>query len=330
MIHHLEDYYNKKLLIKQNHPDLPLTIWNYSPVVQYKCLWDETTLMCRALVTDQDGNIIARSFNKFFNLEEEKEIPNEPYEIYEKLDGSLIVVFWYNEELVVCSKGSFISEHATRARYLLENYDVSSLDTTKTYCFELVAPWNRIVCAYPKEELFLLAKFDTSGKEYPVDGYKNFPIVKKYNPIDINQIKQTISDDREGVVVKFVSGKRVKIKGNEYIRLHKLVTGISENSILELLKNNESLDSILDRVPDEFYRWAKDVENKFKNKYQEILTECENDYKELSTRKETALYFLKQKYPQVLFALLDKKNVSNAIWKIIEQTVVGGKFEQTL
>lgn len=323
MIDLLQNYHDQKLLIKQNHPTLPLIIWNYSPRCQYERLWDEVTLMCRALVTDQQGQIIARSFSKFFNLEEEKEVPNEPYEIYEKLDGSLIVVFWYKDELIVSSKGSFVSDHAIQAKRLINNYSLSGLDTSKTYCFELVAPWNRIVCSYPKEELFLLAKFDNLGNEYSVENYKNFPLVKKYDPINIYNIKNSITDDREGVVVRFSSGKRIKVKGNEYVRLHRLVTGLSENSILELLKKDQSLQSILDKVPDEFYQWATDVEHKFKNKFNEILIECQNNYKELNNRKETALYFLTQKYPQVLFAMLDKKEINDIIWKIVEKNYVG-------
>jgi RNA ligase len=319
MIDLLEKYYNDKLLIKQNHPNLPLIIWNYSPKTQYERLWDDLTLMCRGLVTDDKGNIIARSFNKFFNLEEEKNIPNEPYEIYEKLDGSLIILFWYNNKLIVSSKGSFVSDHAIQAKRIINNYDLSSLDVSKTYCFELVAPWNRIVCSYPKEELFLLAKFDSLGNEYSIDYYQNFPLVKKYNHLDIHQIKETISEDREGVVVKFQSGKRIKIKGDEYKRLHKLVTGLSEKSILELLKNDQSLESILDKVPDEFYQWAKNTEDKFVSKFKEIENECKKVYKEFDTRKEAAFYFLQQKYPQVLFSMLDKQDITNIIWKIVEK-----------
>jgi RNA ligase len=319
MINLLEKYYNDKLLIKQNHPNLPLIIWNYSPKTQYERLWDDLTLMCRGLVTDDKGNIIARSFNKFFNLEEEKNIPNEPYEIYEKLDGSLIILFWYNNELIVSSKGSFVSDHAVQAKRIINNYDLSNLDVSKTYCFELVAPWNRIVCSYPKEDLFLLAKFDSLGNEYSIDHYQNFTLVKKYNHLNIYQIKETISEDREGVVLKFQSGKRIKIKGDEYKRLHKLVTGLSEKSILELLKNDQSLESILDKVPDEFYQWAKNTEDKFVSKFKEIENECNKVYKEFDTRKEAAFYFLQQKYPQVLFSMLDHQDITSIIWKIVEK-----------
>lgn len=316
----LQEYNDKKLLIKQKHPDFPIYIWNYSPKVQYERLWDEITIKCRALVTDEFGNVVAKSFDKFFNLEEESSIPNEPYEIYEKIDGSLIVLFYYKDQLIISSKGSFTSEHAIQAKKIIEKYNYNILDKTKTYCFEMVAPWNRIVCFYPEEKLYLLAKFDTQGNEYSIQEYKkHFPLVKKYDFLEIDKIKKTISDDREGVVVRFQSGKRVKIKGSEYVRLHKIVTNLSEKVILDVLKENKSIEPILGNIPDEFYNWAKKVENKFKNKFNEILIECKNNYKELSNRKETANYFLTQKYPSVLFAMLDKKFFDDIIWKIIEK-----------
>lgn len=319
-INKLQEYNDKKLLIKQKHPDFPLYIWNYSPKVQYERLWDEITIKCRALVTDEFGNVVAKSFDKFFNLEEESSIPNEPYEIYEKIDGSLIVLFHYKNQLIISSKGSFTSEHAIQAKKIIDKYNYNILDKTKTYCFEMVAPWNRIVCFYPEEKLYLLAKFDIQGNEYPIKKYKKyFSLVNKYDFLEIDKIKETISDDREGVVVRFQSGKRIKIKGSEYVKLHKIVTNISEKVILDVLKENKSIDSILGNIPDEFYNWAKKVENKFKNKFNEILIECKNNYKELSNRKETANYFLKQKYPQVLFAILDKKDFDNIIWKIVEK-----------
>jgi RNA ligase len=55
----LERYYNEGWLIKQTHPELPLTIWNYSQTTQYAGKWDEVTLMARGLVTDnQTGEIV--------------------------------------------------------------------------------------------------------------------------------------------------------------------------------------------------------------------------------------------------------------------------------
>ena len=67
----LNDYYERGLITKQSHPNLPLTIWNYTEKVQYENLWDEVTLKCRGLITDNiTGNAIVEPFKKFFNYEE--------------------------------------------------------------------------------------------------------------------------------------------------------------------------------------------------------------------------------------------------------------------
>jgi RNA ligase len=319
-INQLEYYHKNNLLIKQNHPELPLIIWNYSPKVQYEKLWDEITLKCRGLVTDLNGNVIAKSFDKFFNLEEEKNIPNEPFEVYEKLDGSLIIIFWYNDRLVVSSKGSFTSPHSKEALKIIKNYDTDKFEKDKTYCGELIARWNRIVCDYGSEEkVFILAKFDKDGNEYDIENYKDyFPIVKKHNGIkDLNDLKNSISDDKEGFVVRFKSGKRIKIKGLEYLRLHKIVTGVSNILIWESLKDNKPLDDILERVPDEFYNWVQKTKSELEDRHSKIVIWAKSNYKELETRKETAEYFLRQKHPSILFKMLDKKDPSDIIWKII-------------
>jgi RNA ligase len=101
MLEILQKYHTDGLLHKQTHPTLDLTIWNYSPKVQYERLWDEITLQCRGLVTNSKGKIVARPFKKFFNYEEHKseDIPNEDYVVYEKMDGSLGILFYYEYEL---------------------------------------------------------------------------------------------------------------------------------------------------------------------------------------------------------------------------------------
>ena len=95
MLEKLNNYYEDGLLYKQVHPSLPLTIWNYTETVQFEGKWDEITLMCRGLVTDDKGNIIARPFKKFFSIEEGKYTPTENFEVFEKMDGSLGILFNY-------------------------------------------------------------------------------------------------------------------------------------------------------------------------------------------------------------------------------------------
>jgi len=97
----LSKYIDEGLVIKQVHPTLPLSIYNYSRECQYSGKWDDITLNCRGLVLDNKGNVIAKPFPKFFNYEELKpeDIPNENFEVYEKMDGSLGILFYYEREL---------------------------------------------------------------------------------------------------------------------------------------------------------------------------------------------------------------------------------------
>jgi RNA ligase len=134
----LEKYHSLGLLYKQTHPRLPLTIWNYTPKVQYEELWDEITLMCRGLVTDDEGNIVARPFKKFFNLEEGKHTPTSEFEVFEKMDGSCIILFYYNDEWIFATRGSFTSEQAIKAKELSSKYPLENLDKNNTYLFEII------------------------------------------------------------------------------------------------------------------------------------------------------------------------------------------------
>ena len=133
MLDILEKYYNDGLLHKQTHPTKDLTIWNYSPKVQYERLWDDITLQCRGLVTNSKGDIVARPFKKFFNYEEHtpEEIPNEDYEVYEKMDGSLGILLNYDGEWVITTRGSFTSPQSIKAKELLEKYNFNRLRGSK-------------------------------------------------------------------------------------------------------------------------------------------------------------------------------------------------------
>ena len=115
----LEQYSRTGQLFKQDHRTLPLSIWNYTPEVQYGQLWDEVTLQCRGLVTDKEGNVVAYPFKKFFNIEENKHTPTENFEVYEKMDGSLGILFFYEGKWVVATRGSFTSEQAVKGAEIL-------------------------------------------------------------------------------------------------------------------------------------------------------------------------------------------------------------------
>ena len=335
MLEKLQKYYEDGWLIKQTHPTLPLTIWNYSQTTQYEGKWDEITLQCRGLVTDDMGNICARPFKKFFNMEEGKHTSTEEFDVYEKMDGSLIIVFWYDGGWVVASRGSFISDQAIGASKIFFDELDHNFSIGITYLFEFTAPWNRIVVDYgEKPNLTLLGAIRTDDETEATweqlkmigDG-ANCDIVKKYDGIsDYSTLKGMIDDNAEGFVIRFSNGDRMKIKGVEYLRLHKIMTEVSTKSVWEILSNGGSMEDLLKDVPDEFYTKIKEYENELVGQFNILKREYEYIFmtfqalglRDGGKRKEFAEQALKVKHPSILFAMLDGRDVEPIIWKIIQ------------
>jgi RNA ligase len=337
MLEKLNKYYEDGLLYKQVHPSLPLTIWNYTEKVQYENLWDEVTLMCRGLVTDYKGNIIARPFKKFFNIEEGKYTPTENFEVYEKMDGSLGIVFCYEGEWRVATRGSFTSEQAIKGAEILGKYDTDLLSPGYTYLFEIIYPDNRIVVDYGNSErMVMLACIDCSSDGIESDIHipyymDNFTVVKKYDGVkDFKELKTMVKDDQEGFIVKFTNGDRIKIKGVEYLRLHKIMTNMTTTAVWECLKNGDDIETLLKDVPDEFYKKIKSYVGDLKYSHYQISERAGKlhdgfrygkygDVDPEPTKKEFAEFVFKQEkvlHP-VMFAMWDKKNYKEIIWRII-------------
>lgn len=322
----LQQMIDEKYVNVTKHPTADLYIYNYTAKAQYDKLWNEVTLQCRGLILDGDGNVVAIPFRKFFNLEEHdaSDIPNLPFEVYEKLDGSMFLIVAYKNQLIYATRGSFVSEQAIKGKEIFKNKYAnltSRIEKYKTYIFEVIYPENRIVVEYPNiEDIILLSIIDNKTGVETLENI-GFTTVKKYDGInDYRKLKDLAEDNKEGFVIKFSNNFRVKVKFDEYIRLHRILTGVSNIAIWEYLKDGNSLDELLDRVPDEFYDYVKRTKNDLEHNFQYIEYECVCDYKEFNTRKETALYFQTKKYPSILFAMLDKRDYAPMIWKLIRPT----------
>jgi RNA ligase len=381
----LNKYIDEGLIIKQVHPTLPLSIYNYSRECQYDGKWDDITSNCRGLVLDNDGNVIAKPFPKFKNYEEHKpeDIPNESFEVYEKLDGSCGIIFYYERELsleeryniwfnnnyetgmerffdpnnlpnfddsyyeptpttkgewYIATRGSFTSEQAIKGKEMLDKLPLDKLDKNNTYLSEILFKQNRIVVDYGDYEgLVLLGAFDTkSGVEIErceLEKLEGWDVVMKYKTWgeDWETLKREISKDNEGYVIRFSGGMRMKIKGTEYVRLHKILTNFSTKDIWELLRNNEPLEPFLERVPDEFDKWVKAIIMNLRYSFHHIDERAGklhdgfrygkfNDRDPEPTKKEFAEYV--KQFPKelaaVMFKMWDKQPYDNIIWSMIK------------
>lgn len=327
-------------LIMNKHPKKDLFILNYSKTTQFEKNWNEYTLMCRGLVVDVDFNVVARPFKKFFNLEEhnKSEIPKDlSFEAYEKMDGSLGILFNYEGEWIFASRGSFNSDQAVWGTNKLKEWfgDISLnwMGKENTFIFEIIYPENRIVVNYgDDEDLVLLGAINTNtGEEMSYEEiskryYKHFTIVKKYDvKEDVTELGDLEEDNREGFVVRYSNGFRVKVKFREYCRLHRILTNVSTKSIWEALRNGDGLEDIVDAVPDEFFDWVKNTKRDFLEKYDTVEREALKEFWRIyivenrTLKKDFALMAKDYKYSSILFKLFEgKDNYSDFIWKLLK------------
>src|SRR5687768_2294346 len=168
----MRQHVNDKLVSEKtwmSHGGRVLCLFNYTQKCVFEKAWNDMTLMARGLVTDQKGNIVARPFDKFFNLEEWNNVmPFGHVEVYEKVDGSLITITWTHDDgLIVASRGSFNSEQAQHARDLIvSHYGQDWILPNQTYICEVIYPANRIVVNYgTADELVLLGIRYPNGDE---------------------------------------------------------------------------------------------------------------------------------------------------------------------
>lgn len=300
---HLQKYVDNGLLLKSEHPNLPLTIYTYSHECQINNYWDEVTKRCRGLVLDDDDNIVAIPFPKFFNIEEDRHKSTDDFEVYDKVDGSLVILFYYKHRWVVATKGSFVSDHAWKAWELIDKYyNLSYLDLNYTYLLEIIWKQNRIVVNYGDYEgLVLLSAIENNTlKELSYDTLESisdktgFDLVKRYNFRDYSNIQQLNWENHEGFVVCFSNGDRCKIKFEDYKRLHKILTNLTEQEVWEQLKlnNGELKEDFLALIPDELYPKIKEVQSKLLAEYKQYEVATNSVFKNLShinDRKEFAL-----------------------------------------
>lgn len=329
----IEKLIEEGFIRKNKHPSFDLYIYNYSAKTQYENYWIPETLQCRGLITNGESKIIARPFTKFFNIEQMSEtLLTNSFKVFEKLDGSLGILYFYHNIPYIATRGSFVGEQALEANNMLHSIYKNSihlLDKNFTYLFEIIYPENQIVVNYgDTKSLTLLAVIETeSGKDLPLNNFNNlgFPIAKEYNHLkQIEHIVNLNEINKEGFVLLFDNGVRAKFKFDQYVKLHSLITEMTSKKVWEIVKGDISFDQFIDKIPDELFKWVQDKIQFFKDEYNKIEQEAETEFKRImelvpfKERKELAKHIVQHKYPQILFAKLDNKDISQYIWKILE------------
>lgn len=364
---------------RRQHPNLPLSIYTYTRAAQYSRAWTTATIRCRGLIVDDTtSEIVAWPFPKFFNVGEHDHgndyappLPDEPFEVYDKVDGSLGIVFHYAGRWHVASKGSFTSEQAMWAQAWISTSDTSRLRPDITYLCEIVYPENRIVVDYgDRQDLVLLGAYNSKGEEGRLswvepDWKPIGSVVRTWPTLPLPELiklaeantrpdgSPTSGISTEGYVIRYTSGLRAKAKLSEYVRLHKVLTGINERDIWRMLGlqrhadqppklvakalgcavgeveaarvgDSSPLDALLDAVPDEFDQWVKSVAARLEFQARQLQARNVDEYAKVAHLADDRGAFARAAQsidnPAVracMFLMLDSRPTGLHLWRAI-------------
>lgn len=263
-------------------------------------LYDGLYRECRSIVIDVKNEIIVNCpFRKFFNLNEKpetelEEIKNritkaKSVEISEKIDGSMQCATYYNDEIILTGAQSVDENNSWRLQdgykmlYNNENYiKMIKENPNWTFIFEYVSLLDAHVVKYTKEQegLYLIGIRDKfTGEQYSynfvLDIVKEYKIDKYMNIYNqtLDEVLQELdiykSDEREGVVL-FIDGFQVKIKYNDYVQIHRVLSAISSVNLVIEAVTDGWYDDLKSKVPSVYCDRIDKIYKIMMNYYQEM------------------------------------------------------------
>lgn len=208
-------------------------------------------LDCRGIKFDKSGNIIARPLHKFFNLDESQAAfsldGKTRFYVQEKRDGSMVHSVILNGEVCLMTRKGITDISISAERYLTNAHkEIIIGNPNWTYIFEYTSPDNRIVIGYDEPELTLLAIRNIRTGEYyrthsqgavipTVHEYVGSEIFNKNEPeykyVGAFSRLGNLNFDNHGEGVVLVEADnffhRVKVKTEEYVRIHSMVSNFN-------------------------------------------------------------------------------------------------------
>lgn len=233
---------------------------------------------CRGSIFRWSGNqwiCVCHPFDKFGNYGESY-VPELDWKnaiVSEKIDGSLIKVWWDRYEWHVSTNGTI---NAFEAYIGNENKDsttfgelfkcaigyrywddfLAELKPYKTYMFELTSSLTQIVIPYDLGVYYLGSRDIVTDEEDFTRPSFSCPNIKFPEVMPFNSIEDCIAavakfdKNHEGLVAVDGNGNRVKIKGEEYLAAARVRNNgiITTRRIVDMVKN-EQLDDFLAYCP---------------------------------------------------------------------------------
>lgn len=300
---------------------------------------NEIVRECRGLILDENFNPVCVPFFKFGNYGESycPEIDWGTARVQEKVDGSLIKVFYHDGEWRIATNGmidAYKAELNNDARLKVDNpfrtfgelfdtaakkvgFNYRNLDPNYTYMFELVSPFNWVVVHYNDIDIYHLGtRNNATLEEVEMDIGVKKP--KMFNIHTLNDCVAAASElpfDEEGYVVVDANWNRVKVKSSKYVMAAYTRNNgcITVNRILDIIRRNEM---------DEFLLYCgdyKDILFTVQEKIDKIIERLNHKAKQLenqnfSSQKEFAFYIKDDEDKDFLFKYKEYKAFSACIY----------------
>lgn len=294
-------------------------------------------MQCRGLITNKERTeIICRPFDRFFNLGEAPEtqatLDMTKAIAYEKVDGSLIKIYYYKDNWEIATRGTAFAEGSPNGfdltfrdlvlkaircnEYEFQMLVNDLLMTNVTYLFEVTSFENKVVTHYNGYTLhYLGARENITG--YPMDQTETickvlgaslpikFPKTYTFStPKEAIESANALGGLKEGFVV-WQDGKPIaKIKSDAYVTAHHIRgEGLSPKRIAELVLSGEHKEYL--------NYFASDAVHF--EPYKQALTNLEKDLvgtyeatKQITDQKEFAKQVKDKPFSAILFSA--KKN----------------------
>ena len=286
------------------------------------------------ILEDKTWKIVCYPFKKFFNYGEAyaDEIDWETAKVTSKEDGSLIKIYHYNGEWRVGTNSTIDAEDAVLNspyyRNFRELFDVAAdnckfdfdrLDPNYTYLMELCSRYNTIVVPYNEPKLFHIGtRNNITCEEVEVDIGIEKP--KQYMLSSLDDciaMAATFDFTKEGFVVVDKNYHRVKVKSEDYVRVHRLANNgsITLERAIDLIRMNE-LEEFLVYCP-QYTDFINDVRHRFNKFHSDIYFNVNMaliEKMDCETRKDFAAVAKTFKYPMVWFKVYDTKSFDIDAW----------------
>jgi hypothetical protein len=319
--HGLEHLANKYFIKVKRHSEFDnLVLLKYNQLESP--LGVKMVQQCRGIILDEanDWKVISYPYDKFFNYGEghAAEINWENARVYEKLDGSLMTLYFYDGEWRVATSGTpdasggVLNTETTFGDLFWKvwkelGYKLPS-DTNVCYMFEMMTKFNRIVVRHEQSRIAL------HGARRLSDFKELNPIVEAHNhewevakifPLgswdEIVEASKTLDPmESEGYIVADTNYNRVKVKSPQYVALAHIKDSFSTRRVLEIVRTNENEEFL------SYYPEYTDIYWDVRCKYERLLGQIEGAYEAIEIiddRKQFALLAKDLRYSGALFGM---------------------------